>query len=248
METQLAEVARLQRELLTSRVPTIHHADVEVLFRPADVFSGDLYHMQRLDESRVAIILADATGHDHAAGMLAVFARQTLCLAECSESSAAAFDPAELLARLNREIVARDLGECQFVAAICAVYDEATGVIRWARAGAPLPILLRRDGRAMEMPSEGPIAGMSEDSIFETVECRLTPGDRFYLHTDGMEHALLDCDPAGSDLELRDTTWFAQLGQTSLVGSIEAVAERLAFAVDAGRPADDVTIVALQRT
>ncbi len=247
MEQQLAEAGRLQRELLTSPVPEVRGATVEVLFRPAELFSGDLYHMQRLDDSHVAIIVGDATGHDHAAGLLAVFARQTLCLAEADDAGRALCDPAAMLERLNREIVARDLGECQFVAALCAVYNEDTGVIRWARAGAPMPIYVPRGAAAREVVSAGPIAGMDAEAVFETVECTLAPGDRFYIHTDGMEHALLDSIPAMSEEELRDTAWFRRLPRRAMAASLGDVVERLAFAAETGRQADDVTVVAIQR-
>ena len=41
--------------------------------------------------------------------------------------------------------------DCQFVTSVVAVFDEDTQVLRWARGGAPYPILLR-PGREPQEP------------------------------------------------------------------------------------------------
>ncbi|MGB2986996.1 MAG: SpoIIE family protein phosphatase, partial [Phycisphaerae bacterium] len=120
-EVQRANLRRLENELklaasvqrnLHSPPPTGNGVDFHALYRPADVISGDTYEVVRLDESRVAVALADATGHGLPAGLLSVFVKRSLRGKEAAAGGCRVLDPDEVLARANADILGTQLQEC----------------------------------------------------------------------------------------------------------------------------------------
>jgi serine phosphatase RsbU (regulator of sigma subunit) len=187
LESQLREAGAMQRAFLPERIPDIKGIKVEVLYRPADHVSGDIYAVHRLDDTHVAFAVADATGHGLGAALLSALIHPSLRGSERAGSAARLFEPDEVLLRVNEDILGVGLADCQFVAALYAVYDEQTGIVRWARGGAPYPVLVREGQPVAALISEGPLVGTFESPHFEVAELRLEPGDRFMIFSDGAE-------------------------------------------------------------
>jgi serine phosphatase RsbU (regulator of sigma subunit) len=252
--TQRAALGRLDRELqlagalqrnLHAPPPLGNGVDFHVLYRPAGAVSGDTYDVTRLGPSSVSIALADATGHDLSAALLSVFVKRSLRGRELSDGAGRLLDPDEVLARANNDLIDAGLTECQFVTALYAVYDEGTRVIRWARAGAPYPILLRPGRPPQKLLSNGPLLGVLPLPTFAVAELQLRPGDTVLFHTDGLE-ALLSDERDRTDCS--DPALAAWL-QASEDAPPKEVLLRLENALDTaeqfGRVSDDVTVVGL---
>lgn len=233
LQGQLRSAAELQRDLLPSRLPTIEGLKVHTLYRPAEMVSGDLYNVVRLDDRHVAFTLADATGHGLPAGMLSALTRRSLFAENRS------LLPDRVLAAANGDVLKLGLSECQFLGALYAVFDERTRTLSWARGGLPYPILARTGQAPRQIPSNGPALGTIENASFEVVTMALQPGDCVVFHTDGVD-ALLAERP-GDDV--RNTEWFSGLGRNALECQLEALNARFG----SGTPdIDDVTVIALQ--
>ncbi|MCD9899310.1 serine/threonine-protein phosphatase [Streptomyces sp. MT29] len=70
--------------------------------------------------------------------------------------------------------------------ALCCRFDPATGLLSWAQAGHPAPLLFR-DGTGRRLPPpEGALLGAASRIAYEQDEVRLLPGDVLVLHTDGL--------------------------------------------------------------
>ena len=243
----LRNAGELQRDLLPHDLPDCDGMDIHTLYRPAEVVSGDCYDVVRISPTKIAFTLADATGHGMAAGLLCASFVRSLCRSAKSYCADRDVDPACVLSYLNRELCAADLSECLFVTAIHAVYDETTGVVRLARAGAPYPIYLRRDGHPELVPSEGPAAGMLENARFESVEITLKPGDTLVLHTDGLEDLVIGSQRAAGHERLDQTAWFHSLKRYSFRRSLIELDGMVASGTGAEGPNDDLTVLALER-
>ncbi len=246
LKEQLRQAGALQRNLLPSEMPEIMGLDVHVVYRPVDVLSGDSYDVVRLDAGRVAFSLADATGHGLPAALLSAFVKRSLQGTERAGDAYGAMAPDEVLARVNTDLLDVRLQECHFVAALYAVYDETTRVIRWARGGAPYPILVRPGGKPYQVISEGPLVGACEDPRFELVELQLEPGDTLLFHTDGLERLLLACEPYLGCCDLERTKWFRVLGRRPLSSQLEELETRFPYLSGVDEGADDVTLLVLK--
>ncbi len=242
---ELKLAAAIQHDLLPSSIPSGEDLEIRVLYKPADVVSGDMYDLKRLDDTLLAISLADASGHGLAAGMLSAFAKRSFDGCETVNGINRLLEPNDLLKRLNRELLNTRFRECQFVAALYAIYDESTRVVRWARGGVPYPILVRDGAAPRRIASDGPVVGACPGAEFEVVELRLDPGDTLVFHTDGLDALMLDgrrdlgCD------ELDRTEWFMGLADLALEQSLKEVESRLSSRNREAGEVDDTTIVAL---
>ena len=156
--------------------------DVAARYRPSgqgDLVSGDWYDTVLLPSGEVLVVVGDIAGHglDAVTGMVTV--RNSLRGLAITGAR-----PGTLLGWLNT-------AACQFSDAImgtviCGLYDPASRLLRWARAG-HLPPILVRDGaaEALSLPP-GLLLGADPEASYTEATTSLEAGDRLLLFTDGL--------------------------------------------------------------
>ncbi|MFI9591761.1 SpoIIE family protein phosphatase [Nonomuraea sp. NPDC052265] len=187
-ERQSAARNRLALQLQHAIMPPSHGRmdsfglRIAVRYRPAqkeDLVGGDWYDAVVLPSERVLLSVGDVAGHGVEAATGMVVLRNAL-----RGLATTGAGPAQLLSWLN--LVARHLTDRMTATAICGVYDPATRVLRWARAGHLPPILLR-DSRGTELPMvKGPLLGAFADAGYEEGRIQLEADDTLLLYTDGL--------------------------------------------------------------
>ncbi|HYN20518.1 MAG TPA: SpoIIE family protein phosphatase, partial [Thermoanaerobaculia bacterium] len=179
------EVAReLQEDLLPQNVPAIPGYDFAHSYRTANEVGGDYYDLTPLPDGRVALLVADASGHGMAAGLVMAIANATL-------KTAFDIDPAPetVIALLNRTLC-RTGTKRTFMSVFYALLDPATGVMEHVCAGHPFPILRRANGTIEELGTGGLPLGLREPLEVFPETSVLQPGDLLLLYTDGLAEAL----------------------------------------------------------
>ncbi|MDX6348408.1 MAG: hypothetical protein QOF84_3198 [Streptomyces sp.] len=155
---------------------------VAVRYRPAEkehLVGGDWYDVVVLPSKQVLLAVGDIAGHgiDAATGMV-VLRNALRGLATTGAG------PGQLMGWLNT--VAHHLTEHVTATAVCGLYDAETGVLCWARAGHPPPVLIR-DGEAASLPlPRGILLGAIAETTYEEHRLTLTSGDRLLMYTDGL--------------------------------------------------------------
>lgn len=243
---QVAQAGQMQRRLLASCIPAVEGAEIHAFYHSAEAVSGDFYDIVRIDETRVALVIADATGHGLAAGLLSTLVKGSVGARRRARGVSESNGPAELLAALNHELLTCSLADCEFVTAVFAVYDEKSHVMRWSRGGAPYPVLVRAGRPAKPCRSDGLTLGVHEDARFETKEIRLEPGDIVVFHTDGLDALLAGKSPVTPMLDEARIAWFDDLVRHGAAAQFAALDDRIARLDGAGWHVDDVTAVTLQ--
>jgi hypothetical protein len=196
---QLRLASQVQRGFLPEALPHYGPVSFDVLFRPIDFVSGDIYDLHRLDEHHVGIALADASGHGIPAALMTVYIKRALRGKEIDSGSYRILPPDEVLKGLNRDILDARLSECPFVAAVYAVLNTRTLELRLARGGAPYPIYRAACGNLRLLESAGSVVGVMPDAHFAVTSLRLHPGDSLLIYSDGLEHVLAPELPAAED-------------------------------------------------
>ncbi|MFD7499076.1 SpoIIE family protein phosphatase [Streptomyces sp. NPDC059832] len=235
-----AMAVTLQRSLLPRALPEQSALDVAHRYLPAlSGVSGDWFDVIPLPGSRVALVVGDVVGHGlHAAATMgrlrtAVHNFSTLDL-----------PPDEILSHLDDLIGRIDQEEAEsgadagVIGATCVyvIYDPVSRHCTMARAGHPLPALVRPDGSVLfpDLPA-GPPLGLG-GMPFETAELDVAEGTQFVLYTDGLiEDRTRDID-VGLEL-LRET--LACHPDRSPEESCQAVLDALL----PSRPKDDVALL-----
>lgn len=244
MRDQFDRAAALQRDL-QAPMPPVAGAVLQTLFRPAGDVSGDSVHAARLDESNVAIVLADAAGHDLAAGMLSMVVMQSLRSAGRNASTGSACDPARVLLQANEDLLDAGLTDGSFVTAVYAVYHETTRTLRWARAGAPHPILVRRHHPPNRLASQGVVLGAVRRPHFETGEVRLQPGDAVVFHTDGLDDDIAEPDAGAFCRALDLSAWLRRVSDQPTGRRLEELDARIDALDRIGWQRDDISVLTL---
>ena len=108
-----------------------------VISRAGDGLAGDVFESMLLDDGRVALLVADVSGHGQKAGLLALrmklIARRVMTSGE---------GPAAALAELQQVFAGES---ARFATCVIVEIDPVDGRLVWANAGHHPPVLLRDD-------------------------------------------------------------------------------------------------------
>lgn len=181
IENDLNIARAIQQGLLPQDKPDVRGFDIAGWNQPADQTGGDYYDWQRLPDGRLAISVADVTGHGIG---------PALVTAVCRAYSRASFpDPHPLGTIMDRvnDLLVGDLRDGRFVTFVVSVLNPVDGTAEIASAGHG-PVLLYRAaaGDVITLEAQGIPFGIAADFGFgpsETVP--LGVGDALVLLTDG---------------------------------------------------------------
>lgn len=181
---QLNAAKSIQEGFFPTDLPQCHGFRMAAASEPCDATGGDYYDAFRIDEQRVAVVVADVTGHGLGPSLLMATCRSALhALAHSG------VEPGELLARLERQLTP-DLRDGRFITMIFGILHE-DGTFTYTNAGhGPAMIRTAADG-ATRLPSHRPPLGviipLDDEDLQTTVQ--LEPGDRVLLASDGVNEA-----------------------------------------------------------
>ncbi len=241
LDEEMRLAARLQRDFLPRRLPEIGDVRFAVLFRPASWVSGDMYDVDRLDETHLGFHVVDAVGHGMPAALLTMFIKKSLQTKRIEGNSYRIVPPHEALSVLNGDICDQNLSRCQFCTAVYGVLDTSTLELSYCRAGHPEPILLRPDGTVESLTAEGCLLGIFEEPGFTSTSVQLRDGDRLILYSDGVEDALV-CP--GREQHEAFVEQIASLADRPREEMLMTITSWIDDKVDAREP-DDVTMVVI---
>ena len=188
----LQSAANIQRSLIPRRPPCFHNLHFAWCFAPSKKVGGDLFNVTPLDEGTVMTYLIDVSGHGLASAMVSVAVHQTLSPTTGNllkrplgyRPYYRITSPCEVLAQLDAEYPFERFEE--FFTITYLLINPHTGLVRYANAGHPPPLLLRHDGVLERLDEGGPIIGLGRRGDDEKGEVQLHEGDRLFLYTDGL--------------------------------------------------------------
>jgi len=241
MEDSVKRASERQRRLLPPKAPEVLGAEIDLVYRPASVVSGDFYDFVPLDDGKIALLIGDVSGHGIEAGILMGMAKKVLTIRLQDFS-----DPTEALVRANEDID-RDLGRVNFVTAFIAIFDPLRKVLTCLRAGHNPPLLFNpaREGRCIELKPGGLGLGIMSEELFaptiQQMDFAIQSGDVLLLYTDGLVEAR---DEAGEQFGVDRTI---QILGSSYGLSTALILSNLAHALDdfAGHRVSEDDITAL---
>lgn len=173
---------RFARSLLPTTLPAAEGLAFSAAYRPAGEdtqIGGDWYDAFALPDGRIAISVGDVAGHGLDAAVIMGEVRQAMRTA-----AVAAAKPSEVLEYVNSAIRLRD--SIGMVTAIFGFYDPTAGVLTYASAGHPPPILALPGGFARRLPLGGVPLGCAVKVESFDWTFTLARGATLVLYTDGL--------------------------------------------------------------
>lgn len=187
MAEQLRMAGQVQRDFLPKFLPDSGRFRWAATFLPAEVVSGDIYDVARIDEKHIGFYIADVVGHGMPAALLTMFLKQAIVMRETIGSSYHIFSPQEVLARLNLRITEQGLSGNLFVTCCYCLLNIESLELTFARGGHPYPILIHGGQHLEQLQVQGSLLGVFEKAGFPQKTIKLRSGDKLLLYSDGAE-------------------------------------------------------------
>ena len=157
-------------------------------YQPAEAISGDFFSVTQISDTEVGVLICDVTGHGVRAALVTAMIR-----ALSEELKPLAREPGYFLRKLNSDLssILKNTGSTMLTTAFYVVANCQTGSMRFANAGHPKPLVLRRSENRIETLANAcghgqPALGLFEEPPYETSEAQLVAGDFVMLFTDGL--------------------------------------------------------------
>lgn len=242
VDEEMRLAARLQQDFLPRQLPQIEGFRFASIYRPATWVSGDIYDLTRLDESHIGFYVADAVGHGMPAALLTMFIKRAIQPKRIDGHDYELLDPAEVLTKLNADLIEQDLSNFQFITGCYGILNTRTLELKIANGGHPAPLLIDAD-ESRELEVSGPLLGVFPEPHFTTETFQLKPGQKLLLFSDGVEVAFVN---EGPDKPLRFREEFGNLSGCD----VQTMCSKLMTIINAEEgslhPRDDVTILGIE--
>lgn len=226
---------RLQRAMLPETLIEADGTRFDAAYSPASreaEVGGDWYDAFDTAGGLIGISVGDVTGHGLEAAVAMSEIRRAIRVASGTHSS-----PAAILDAVESMVSSQEIG---MASAIVGVYDPASGVLRYACAGHPHPVLVTPTGDAYLLPGGGTLLGLGASPASAVRTVTLAPGASCYFYTDGLiEHH--------RDVTDGEERLLAALESMAQEGTLDAATLHAKIIGGDGRSIDDCATLVLHR-
>jgi len=157
-------------------------------YLPTGAVGGDFFHVLPLSDTEAGVFICDVMGHGVRAALVTAIQRALV-----EELASLGRQPGRFLTHINQALLSilRRTRTPMFASAFYYYLNASTGEIRYANAGHPKPLHLRRSGNKVEVLSSdgarpGSALGVFEHVAYNTFLAKAEPGDLVLMFTDGL--------------------------------------------------------------
>lgn len=195
---ELGEKARLQGELDAARSiqrsftphykPNIPHVELKGVYSPAFEVGGDYLDYFQTESGNWVVVIADVCGKGIPAALLMTVLRSIFRVESRTHTTAKT-----LLCAVN-ESMKINLDDKSFVTALCLVISKDGKSMTYSRAGHPMLLRQRDEGKVEVIPCSGIALGLVSDAstfsaMVDEVTLPLDINNRYLIYTDGLTEA-----------------------------------------------------------
>lgn len=233
------EMARRLQESLLPDPPDIPGLDFSLLYMPCESLGGDFVDIFRIDDSHIGVYIADVSGHGVQASLLTVFLRSAV--------NKKLLSPSRALEELFYEFNKSKLDQEMYITMFYSIIDLDDRTMLYSNAGLNvLPVVYgRQKFELLKMPGI-PISNWIEKPEYRDGSIRLSPGDRFFMYTDGILEIRNSYREQFGEERLLDILLNSSARPGQILRDIKDSAFRFADIRSADDLRDDVTMALLE--
>jgi sigma-B regulation protein RsbU (phosphoserine phosphatase) len=256
LEDDLKMAREIQLTMLPQQYPAFprHASPAESAFQfthrylPTGTVGGDFFTVSALSDQEASVFICDVAGHGVRSALVTAMIRALV-----EELKPVADHPGQFLTKLNHDLYAilKHTGTPMLTTAFYLVANWSTSEMRYANAGHPKPLHLRRSAGTVEAivnrsGKSQPALGLFEEAAYESSEVKLAPQDLIMLFTDGLyevqdkHHGLYSQSQLIAEAQRRVQSPAAQLFD-DILEQVRQFSESTEFA-------DDVCLVGMEFT
>lgn len=176
-------VARKIQEKILPEVGKKYNLDIEYIYSPSEMLSGDIFDIFAIDEDHLGVYIADVSGHGVSASMMTMFIRQSMRSIKDEMLS-----PAESLKELQNNFYNLNLEVDKYFTIFYGVFNRSTYEFVYSNAGHNcLPIIYDIEGNIELLELKGyPILSLFDEVEYAERSVYLDKKDKVLLYTDGI--------------------------------------------------------------
>ena len=182
-ETELHTAYGIQMSMLPSVFPDRREYDLCASMAPAKEVGGDFYDFFLIDDTHLALVIADVSDKGVPAALFMMYAKILL-----SYRARLGGSPSEIIRDINEEI-GRDNPSEMFVTVWLGILEIPTGRLCCCNAGHEYPFLRQGGSFSLLKDKHGLAIGMRSNIRYSEYEIQLQPGDAVFVYTDGVPEA-----------------------------------------------------------
>ncbi|MFQ5452923.1 MAG: SpoIIE family protein phosphatase [Candidatus Zixiibacteriota bacterium] len=242
-QAELKLAKRVQQGMLPQSLPENNSISLTAIYQPALEIGGDFYDIISLDNDRIAILIADATGHGVQAALSTALLKFAFSSFRGQEVS-----PSEILEGMNL-VLYNGLPKDIFVVALVVTVDVKTGQCQIVNSGIPYPIYINREKNKVEMiQANGLILGMADEDLYQpgdVIDIELNKNDSLLVFTDGLSETKSETD------EMFDNNVLVETIEKKIPNKGSKIIDDLLLAASGFRESeqieDDITLLCLDK-
>ena len=240
---ELNVATQIQKDMLPNIFPAFperQEFDIYASMDPAKEVGGDFYDFFMVDDSHLAVVMADVSGKGVPAALFMVIAKTII------KNQALTGDPLDQVFDRANDQLCENNGEGLFVTAFMGLLDLNTGDFTYVNAGHNAPLLRRKGGNYeyLQMNPGFVLAGL-DGMQYESSHLELGEGDTLFLYTDGVTEALDPNEELFGEDRLRDALnddGGRDLQVSKLLPYVRSALEEFARGAE---QADDITMLGI---
>ncbi len=202
-EAELSIASNIQRDMLPGVFPAFpdrDEFDIYAIMEPAKDVGGDFYDFFLVDDTHLAVVIADVSGKGVPAALFMVISKTLI-----KNQTQPGIPLGDVFTRVNEQLCENN-NECMFVTAFMGVLNLTNGCFEYVNAGHNPPLIKRADGDFDFLKIRpGFVLAVMEGMSYRSDEITLNEGDRVYLYTDGVTEATNTNKKLYGDERLRST-------------------------------------------
>ncbi|WP_430462436.1 SpoIIE family protein phosphatase [Thalassolituus sp. LLYu03] len=207
---------------------------------PSLMLSGDFLDYFELGEHRLVFYIADVSGHGASSAFVTVLLKNLTYRLRRNLQRGSSDDllyPAQVLARINSELLASELEK--HLTMFYGVIDTRTSLMKYSVGGHfPMPVLLA-GGQAEFLSGRGMPVGLFREAVYQEMEIELPDDFALMLFSDGILE-IMD-EPT---LNNKEALLLKLAGQSR--GDLDAISQALSLS-DGEEVPDDIALMVVRR-
>ena len=206
INSDLLEAQKLQQSLIREHERQIGPFHITQFVKISGHVGGDLVGFFEAGPSHLGVFGVDVSGHGISSALFTArvagyfssgSVEQNLALETCADGITCPRAPEDVMADLNHQVL-HDIETDLYFTMVLADLNLETGLLRFAQAGHPHPVLQSNKNTFLHLGTGGMPVGLIDDITFERTEHLMRPGDRLFIVSDGVT----ECpDPSGNLLD-----------------------------------------------
>ncbi len=237
LATELNAASKIQAGFFPNVLPTHPRYQLAASSIPCDAVGGDYYDVIELPGQRIAILVADVSGHGLGPSLIMASCRSALRALIASDAA-----PGAIIERLDRAL-AEDLATGHFITMLFGILEN-DGNFVYTNAGHG-PAMYASKGQVRELgPHRAPLGVPMPPDEDDQSTIRLRTGDRLFISSDGVSEAAA---PDGDLFGHQRITKIIANTESDAGTVVETIRERVDHHLAGGKHTDDITMICVDR-